>query len=232
MRVKSIAGAAAVLAGSVPGAAFAASLAIATTDLNIRSGPGPQFPIVGALRANDQATIEGCIRDSRWCRVASRGMSGWAYTEYMQAAGDTAPLGTSVTTTRRTVEPGRTTVTTTTTERSVNAFGAPTVVYDAPATVGVAPEISDTVVTTGPAVVRAEPPLRPPGFIPPPEVRTYVASHPLEPIDIDEDVVVGAGLPASVELQPVPNFEYDYAYVNERPVLVEPRSRRIVYVYR
>jgi uncharacterized protein YraI len=233
MRVKIMTCTAAVFAGGVvPGAALAASMAVATVDLNIRSGPGPEFPIVGAISANDRASIEGCIQGSRWCQVSYRGKSGWAYTEYMQLAGGAAP-GTTVTTTRRTIEPGRTTVTTTT-EHTANAFGVPTVVYERPATVSVAPEVSGTVIDAAPAprVITAETRLPPPGFVPPPDVDTYVVSHPLDPTYLHGEVVVGAGLPASVALRPVPNYEYGYAYVNRQPVLVEPSTRRIVYVYR
>jgi hypothetical protein len=39
-------------------------------------------------------------------------------------------------------------------------------------------------------------------------------------------------LPADVALQPVPDYEYQYAYVNRVPVLVQPQTRRIVYIYR
>jgi hypothetical protein len=35
-----------------------------------------------------------------------------------------------------------------------------------------------------------------------------------------------------VQLRPVPDYNYRYVYVNRQPVLVDPASRRIVYVYR
>jgi hypothetical protein len=41
-----------------------------------------------------------------------------------------------------------------------------------------------------------------------------------------------AQLPEVVILQPVPETEYRYAYVNGVPVLVEPADRRVVYVVR
>jgi hypothetical protein len=67
---------------------------------------------------------------------------------------------------------------------------------------------------------------------PPPEVRTYVTSNPVEPVYLEGEVVVGARLPETVVLRPVPDYEYRYVYVNRQPVLVEPATRRIVYVYR
>ena len=46
---------------------------------------------------------------------------------------------------------------------------------------------------------------------------------------VQENVVVGDPLPPSVQLRVVPNHtEYSYAVVNERRVIVEPRTRRVV----
>ena len=87
MRGKSVAYAAAIMAGSlVPCAALAAPVAVATADLNIRSGPGPEYPVIGVINLNGQVTIEACIQDSRWCQVTYRGRPGWVYTQYMHVA--------------------------------------------------------------------------------------------------------------------------------------------------
>ncbi len=46
---------------------------------------------------------------------------------------------------------------------------------------------------------------------------------------VQERVVVGEPLPTTVELRPVPQHtEYRYAVVNDRRVIVEPRTRRVV----
>jgi hypothetical protein len=46
-----------------------------------------------------------------------------------------------------------------------------------------------------------------------------------------ERVVVGEPLPPSVELRVVPNHrEYGYAVVNDRRVIVEPRTRKVIRV--
>jgi hypothetical protein len=46
---------------------------------------------------------------------------------------------------------------------------------------------------------------------------------------VQERVVVGEPLPPTVELRRVPQHtEYRYAVVNERRVIVEPRTRRVV----
>lgn len=46
---------------------------------------------------------------------------------------------------------------------------------------------------------------------------------------VHERVVVGEPLPPTVVLRPVPNYrEYDYAVVNDRRVIVEPRTRKVI----
>ena len=61
-------------------------------------------------------------------------------------------------------------------------------------------------------------------------VLSAVLSSPDVPsVTLQERVVVGAPLPASVELFPVPSYsEYRYAVVNDRRVIVEPRTRQII----
>jgi hypothetical protein len=46
---------------------------------------------------------------------------------------------------------------------------------------------------------------------------------------VDERVVVGEPLPPTVVLHPVPNYtQYRYAVVNDRRVIVEPRTRKVI----
>jgi hypothetical protein len=46
---------------------------------------------------------------------------------------------------------------------------------------------------------------------------------------VRERVVVGEPLPDTVVLRPVPNYtQYRYAVVNDRRVIVEPRTRRVI----
>jgi hypothetical protein len=46
---------------------------------------------------------------------------------------------------------------------------------------------------------------------------------------VEDRVVVGEPLPATVELRPVPSHtEYRYAVVNDRRVIVEPRTRKVI----
>jgi uncharacterized protein YraI len=186
--------------------ASAATVASAITPLNVRSGPGPQYQVIGVIPDNGRATITGCIQGSLWCQVSFNGQQGWAYSKYL-----TAQLS------------GRSLIV------AEDLNNIPTVTYQAPATtVGSAvsaPAVTGTLVepaaTTAPLVIT-----------PPQTVRDYVISHPVEPFYLNGEVVAGAGLPTSVTLAPVPGYRYSYAYVNRVPVLVEPQTREVTYVYR
>ena len=65
---------------------------------------------------------------------------------------------------------------------------------------------------------------------PPARVRTYVGAHRMRPVYLEDDIAVGSSLPDTVELREIPDYQYRYVYVNDRPMLVEPGSRRVVYV--
>ncbi len=68
---------------------------------------------------------------------------------------------------------------------------------------------------------------------PPQRVVTYVreAPAPTERVVVEERVVVGEPLPQTIVFQQVPdNPNYGYAVVNDRRVIIEPSSRRVVQV--
>lgn len=67
------------------GAAFADTAVSAVTDLNVRAGPGPQYPVIGVLAAGQSATLNGCIENSKWCTIAEAGGQGWVYSDYVTA---------------------------------------------------------------------------------------------------------------------------------------------------
>ena len=50
----------------------------ATANVNLRAGPGTQYPIVAVLHAGDPVEINGCISSWTWCDVEWRGYRGWA----------------------------------------------------------------------------------------------------------------------------------------------------------
>lgn len=60
-------------------------------------------------------------------------------------------------------------------------------------------------------------------------VITSITAEHAPSVVVRERVVVGEPLPEAVELRPVPNYtQYRYAVVNDRRVIVEPRTRRVV----
>ncbi len=183
--------------------ASAATQATATTSLNIRTGPGPEYPVTGAIPQKGQATVTGCIQGSLWCQVTYNGKQGWAYSQYMTGMATGQPVAVNQT--------------------------VPGIAYDAPAaTVGTvvrAPVISGQFV----APVAGEPLSIAP---PPPAVQTYIVQNPRTQVYVNGEVVEGVGLPEDVVLTPVPDYDYSYAYINGVPVLVEPGTRRVTYIYR
>jgi Protein of unknown function (DUF1236) len=60
-------------------------------------------------------------------------------------------------------------------------------------------------------------------------VITSIQGERAPSVIVRERIVVGAPLPASVELRTVPSHsEYRYAVVNDQRVIVEPRTRKII----
>ena len=198
--------------------------ATATTELNIRSGPGPHFPSVGFITAGGSATVEGCLEASKWCQVTANGVSGWSYSDYLTA--DVS--GSVVVLTDRSPDAGIATVTY---QDDGSAAGGAVAGAATGAVVGalvggpVGAIVGGAVGTTSGATAGA--------IIDPPEVaRAYVTANPLDPVYLDGEVVIGAGVPDTVALQAIPDYQYQYVYINGQPVLVDPGSRRIVYVVR
>jgi uncharacterized protein YraI len=213
--------AAAVLALS--SAAFAQTSSTATVDLNVRSGPGPNFDVVGVIQANESVTVEGCIEGSLWCRVSHGGSTGWAYSQYLTADFG----GSNVVIAEQRAEIGVPVVE----HDSGSAGSAGAVGMVGGAIVGavlggpVGAVIGGAAGATTGSVTGAV-------IDPPSSAITYVRSNPVDQVYLDGEVVVGAGLPDTVALQTIPDYQYSYVYVNGVPVLVEPQSRQIVYVVR
>ena len=198
------------------GSALAAVSAMATTDLNVRSGPGTQYAVVGVLSPGQPVTIRGCMEASQWCVVDTAEGDGWVYSDYLVA--DLS--GSQVVITERPAE-----------------LAVPTVAYDGPpaAVPGAVGGAIAGAVIAGPVgavvggVVGA---VAGAAVDPPAEVRTYVTGNPVDPVYLDGEVVVGATLPESVQLVEVPDYQYRYVYVNGVPVLVDASTRQVVHIIR
>jgi uncharacterized protein YraI len=222
---------AAALTFAAIGTAQAQTTGTATTDLNIRSGPGPEQPVIGLIKAHHNARILGCIEGSLWCQIDYRGQIGWSYSQYMslKAGGGTIVV-------REPAHVASIPVIT------YNAPGAPAPTYR-PEVVAYPPPLPPafpapppTIVGpggTGAAAIGApEPIVNLAPVIPPPEVGSYVTANAAPSFNYGGPVMVGAALPQTVVLNNVPDYRYQYVYVNDTPVLVDPATRRIVYVFR
>ncbi|EJW13161.1 putative exported Uncharacterized protein [Rhodovulum sp. PH10] len=67
---------------------------------------------------------------------------------------------------------------------------------------------------------------------PPAEVRTYVVKERSPSVRVEEHIAVGETLPPRVTLHKVPKHtSYSYAVVNNRHVVVDPRTRRVIEIY-
>ena len=65
-----------------------------------------------------------------------------------------------------------------------------------------------------------------------PEVQTWVMEQPGPVVTYDRDVVVGDVLPEEVEIVEVPKYtQYRYVILNNRRVIVDSGTRRVVAVY-
>ncbi|SEH65484.1 Uncharacterized conserved protein YraI [Rhizobium tibeticum] len=190
----------AIVVGSA-GLAQADMAATAINDLNVRAGPGPQYPSLGIATRGSEAILDGCIQGSRWCRVDVNGVRGWVYAEYLQVQQG----GNSVIVEQHQVD-----------------LGVPIVTYETTASVAPDPAPGDELL--GP-VGSVE------AISPPEMVTTYVQANPAQTVRLRGDVVVGAALPGDVTFQEIPDYQYRYVRINDRPVLVDPATRRIVYVY-
>jgi len=65
----------------------------------------------------------------------------------------------------------------------------------------------------------------------PAETRTYVVEHPVDSVRIEGDLTADYVIPAEVVIHPIPSTpEYGYIYVDDRPVVVQLETRKVVYV--
>lgn len=82
MRTKllALAAGAALLAGT-----GMASAATVENDLNLRAGPGTNYPVIGTMPAGAHVNVRNC--NGSWCRVSFRGETGWASASYLGGGG-------------------------------------------------------------------------------------------------------------------------------------------------
>lgn len=176
---------------AVPGAAMAQQAVIANADLNVRSGPGDDYPVVDQIALDSELLLLGCMEASEWCQVRYGANEGWVSSDYLVAERGGVVIA----------------------ERLAD-MDVPVVVYEGPPDGMAVGSVSGDI------------------YEPMPQVRTYIEEHRYEPVYLEGEVAVGTSLPETVEIYEIPDYEYRYVYVNEQPVLVDPQTRRIVYIVR
>jgi len=65
--------------------AGAVSAATLTDNLNLRSGPGLRYDVIGAMPAGSDVRVMGCVRS--WCRVAWNDQTGYANRRFISSGG-------------------------------------------------------------------------------------------------------------------------------------------------
>jgi|APCry1669189241_1035207.scaffolds.fasta_scaffold14785_3 uncharacterized protein YraI len=54
-------------------------LAYAAKQVNLRAGPGMEYPVIAILLAGVPVTVQGCVADYHWCDVEAGPSRGWVY---------------------------------------------------------------------------------------------------------------------------------------------------------
>lgn len=203
-------------------AAVAQTMEVAAgTDLNLRAGPGPNYAVLDVIPSEAAVTVEGCLAEARWCNVTYEGQTGWAASDYLAVrAGEEVALLSA--------PPASVTVKTVTYEDTTGqevaaGAGAATGAAAGALIAGPIGAVFGTVL--GAAAVGST-------VEPTEEVVTYVEANPVEPVILDGEVVVGAGIPEEVSLVPVPDTDFAYLYLNGQPVVVHAADRTIVKIIR
>lgn len=202
-----------VILASAAGLARAEEMSATTiNDIEVRTGPGQQYPSVGTATRGSEATLDGCLEGSRWCRIDVNGMRGWVYAQYLSVEQDGNPVVV---------------------EEHSTDLGVPVVTYkqEGPTDTVVTGSVAPDVAQPGPGDELIGPVDEVDAITPPETVQTYIEANPVRTVQLQGDVVVGATLPRGVAVRQIPDYQYSYVDVNGRRVLVDPGTHRIVYVY-
>ena len=209
-------------AALIAGSAYADTMAVATRDLNVRAGPASSSDVIGMIGSGQSVNINGCVQNGRWCTVAFDGGEGWVSSRYLSGDFDAGQMIVTEqpTASIRTTRPASPS---TGTGALVGGAGGAVAGAVIGGPVGAAVGGAAGIIAGGTTGAVLDPPRR---------VRTYVSSHRVQPVYLDSDISVGSSLPDTVEMREIPDYRYRYVYVNDQPMLVDPGSRRIVYVER
>lgn len=200
--------------------------AVAATDLNIRSGPGPAYQIVGVIPAGETATVDGCLETAHWCQVSHDGTVGWSSSDYLAVGVNDQAVALAT-------RPATVTVATTTYVDAEETHKDQNVGAAAGATIGaltayalggpIGGIIAGGILGSAAGVASVEPTEK---------TITYIKQDPVETVYLDGEVVVGAGVPTGVPTYETPQPELRYAYINGVPVVIDAKTNTIVSIVR
>ena len=58
-------------------AVAAAAPALAESNVNVRAGPGTNYPVVDRMQTGERVNVDRCIPGFSWCHVQRNGADGW-----------------------------------------------------------------------------------------------------------------------------------------------------------
>lgn len=83
MAFKATLGALALAGAMMLPAAAAAQNGQVTTTLNLRAGPGTEYPVIVTIPYGGAVSVYGCMQGWNWCDISWAGYRGWAYGSYV-----------------------------------------------------------------------------------------------------------------------------------------------------
>lgn len=81
-----------VLWAALVPAASAATVAVATSNVNLRAGPATGYPVVTVVPAGARIVTHGCVAGYSWCDIAFGAFRGWVAAPYIQVVYRGAPV--------------------------------------------------------------------------------------------------------------------------------------------
>lgn len=67
-------------------------VAVATADVNLRAGPGTQYPPVSVIPYGHSVSLFGCTSGFTWCDISWGSARGWVAAAYLQVIYRGAPV--------------------------------------------------------------------------------------------------------------------------------------------
>jgi uncharacterized protein YgiM (DUF1202 family) len=201
--------------------ALAQVSATAATDLNMRAGPGSTQQVLGVIPSAGEVTVFGCQEVGNWCQVDFQGNQGWVHGSYLNAVtaerqvvviGDREALALADTSAQGPDDATR---------AAGGLVGGAAGAYIASAMIG-----GPAAIIVGGLLGSAL------GSSDVSPAVSYAQANPVQPMSMGGEVIVGAGIPAGVEIVTVPGTNYGYLNANGSPVIVDLESRRIVEIVR